>query len=107
MFTNLLENAAKFSSESSSISVLLSQDINWFSVKVQDKGKGIVKEDIPRVFEGFYKGKNSNQESGMGLGLYLAKNIVDKHRGNILITSSLGMGTTVEVKLPKVKHEES
>lgn len=101
VFSNILENAYKFSKNESVISVFIEKDDSDISVRVEDKGKGIKKEDLPRVFEGFYKGKNHNEESGMGLGLYLTKSILEKHHGTIKIDSRIHKGTIVEIKLPQ------
>lgn len=101
VFTNILENAHKFSTDESIIKVSLKKDGSFINIEIQDRGKGIRKEDLPRVFEGFYKGKNRNEEGGMGLGLYLAKSILEKHHGTIKIDSRIHKGTIVEIKLPQ------
>ncbi len=99
VFINLLNNSAKFSPMGSAIRLSLSQTSRNYSIKIQDRGAGITKKDIPKIFKGFYKGSKS--KSGMGLGLFLAKNIIEEHEGKILIKSRLNQGTTVEIKLPK------
>ncbi|HSX40432.1 MAG TPA: GAF domain-containing sensor histidine kinase [Candidatus Saccharimonadales bacterium] len=96
---NLLENARKFSPESSIISVALSAKNGYIILEIKDRGKGIAQEDIPKVFDEFYKGKDEFK-SGMGLGLFLVKNIIKKHNGSIKLTSRLQKGTLVQVKLP-------
>lgn len=101
VFTNILENAHKFSTDESIISISVKKNDSFIDVKIQDRGKGIGKEDLPRVFEEFYKGKNRNEEGGMGLGLYLAKSIIEKHHGVINLFSKIHKGTTVEIKLPQ------
>lgn len=100
--TNLLDNAAKFSPTETAIMMVIQAKASFITITVNDKGRGINKEDFPRIFEGFYKGANSHNE-GMGLGLYLAKNIIEQHHGIISIHSKPLKGTTVEVKLPKIK----
>lgn len=99
---NLIGNAIKFSSISSDILITLKAYASLLSLSVEDHGKGITKEDLPKIFEGFYRGKNNSIE-GIGLGLYLAKDITTRHRGSIGVKSKINKGTTFEVKLPQVK----
>lgn len=99
---NLLDNAAKFSPIDKPIIVMIKSTGSSLRVIVHDKGKGINSEDLPKVFQGFYKGKE-NFEIGMGLGLYLAKNIIEQHHGTINIVSELNKGTIAEVTIPKAK----
>ncbi|OGD87395.1 hypothetical protein A2870_01465 [Candidatus Curtissbacteria bacterium RIFCSPHIGHO2_01_FULL_41_11] len=99
-FLNILNNAAKFSLAYSTITVELSQTLPYFVLKVKDEGSGISEEDLPRIFEGFYKGKQSLKE-GLGIGLYLTRSIIEMHRGKINIDSVSGKGTTVTILLPK------
>lgn len=101
VFINIFGNAAKFSSSNTNVIVELDRQKNDYIVKIQDLGKGIPKEDMQRVFEGFYKGQSHME--GMGIGLFLAKNIIDKHRGEISIRSRLNQGTVVKIKLPETK----
>ncbi|MBI2590455.1 MAG: GAF domain-containing protein [Candidatus Blackburnbacteria bacterium] len=102
VLTNVLNNAAKFSPTSQKINTTIDYVNNNFIVKIQDKGKGIGKNDLPHIFDGFYKGKG-NYRGGMGLGLFLAKSIIDKHKGKIKVASLIDKGTTVTINLPKVK----
>lgn len=97
---NLLDNAAKFSTPETTIKVHLRLVKSYLSLVVEDKGKGIPKEDLQRVFEDFYRGQDLVGE-GMGLGLYLAKNIIEKHHGFIKLSSQVNKGTKVEIFLPK------
>lgn len=102
--TNLLENAVKFSLPEKEIAISLGIKPSYFVLQVKDQGKGIAKKDIPRVFEGFYKG-DRNLPEGMGLGLFLAKNIIEEHRGSIHIHSKVNKGTLVEIQLPRLKNK--
>lgn len=99
---NLLENAAKFSSPNTDIKVMLSYKSPYFKLSIKDKGKGIPKEELPKIFEGFYRGSNHTTE-GMGLGLYLVKDIIERHRGTVSVQSKLNKGTAVDIKLLKTK----
>lgn len=100
VFMNILENSVKYSSPKTEITLSLLRQKDFFKIIVSDQGWGIEEKDIPQVFEGFYKGKSSKHE-GMGLGLYLVKNIIDAHHGEISIDSKVGRGTNVNIKLPK------
>ena len=102
MLTNVLNNAAKFSPTTEKIKATLNYVNGNFVVKIQDKGTGISKDDLPHIFDEFYKGKG-NYRSGMGLGLFLAKSIIDKHKGGIKVTSKKDKGTTVAINLPIMK----
>lgn len=69
-------------------------------IAVQDNGSGICEEDIPHVFERFYKGRNSDQAESYGIGLAIAKEIVAIHNGSIWVESKVGQGSTFYIKLP-------
>jgi signal transduction histidine kinase len=103
VFTNIFNNAVKFSSPNSTIKLNVARKNNSIVILVQDEGIGIKKEDLPKVFEGFYKGGH-NVKEGMGLGLYLSKVVLEKHRGSISIDSQESKGTTVQLKLPLQKY---
>lgn len=98
----LLKNAVKFSPEKSPVIVSLSKKSGEYIVHIQDKGKGMGREDIRRIFHGFYK-NSENLQSGMGVGLMLAKHIINYHHGSIQVLSEVNKGTTVEIKLPEMK----
>lgn len=99
---NLLDNAAKFSAPDKKITVSLKSKSACVILSVKDQGKGITKKDLPGVFDRFYRGTNQNTE-GMGIGLFLAKSIINQHNGTINIKSKEGKGTTIEIKLPRAK----
>lgn len=101
VFVNILENAHKYSKGNKEIFLKLKEGSDFFTVYITDQGQGIEEKDLPFVFKGFYKGENSKHE-GMGLGLFLTKNIVDAHHGEISIDSEVGKGTSVRIKLPKI-----
>lgn len=102
LFINLFENAAKHSPSKLDIDIKLYNNEKYISTIIKDQGEGIADADLDKIFVDFYKGKD-NTKPGLGLGLYLTKQIIDKHRGKIKIKSKLGKGTTVEVKLPFLK----
>ena len=97
VWVNLLHNAIKFTPEGGTITVLLSGS----TVKIADSGAGIAQEDLPHIFERFYKADKSRDRSlgGNGLGLSLVKKIVELHGGSILVESNLGKGTTFNITL--------
>jgi signal transduction histidine kinase len=97
----LLDNARKYSEKE--ITVALNEASDSCSFSVKDKGVGIPKEDLDKIFDRFYRvDKARNRETGgVGLGLSIAKQIVDAHKGTISFTSEEGQGTTVIVTLPK------
>lgn len=99
---NLLTNAIKYTPEEGKITVYIGKSQHEVYVKVVDTGEGIPKEDLPRVCERFYRvdKARSRELGGTGLGLAIAKEIVQGHGGTIAITSELGKGTEVTVKLP-------
>lgn len=99
---NVLDNAVKFSSSDSKILLALKQSGQDFAVKIQDQGKGITNKDLPRIFERYYQGKGTQHE-GLGLGLFLVKEIIEHHNGSIKLTSHLNKGTTVVIRLPRIK----
>jgi two-component system, OmpR family, sensor histidine kinase CiaH len=98
---NLLDNAIKYSPKLSTITASLVSSSKAL-LKIKDEGKGITEEDKKRIFEKFYRGGNTatKQAKGTGIGLYLTKNIVTKHKGNISVTDNTPNGSIFEVQLP-------
>ena len=103
---NLLDNASKYSPDEKDIIVDLKCNDNTVVISVKDKGRGIPKKDLPKVFNSFYKGEDNTVE-GMGLGLYLSKQIIDKHKGKIEIKSKLNEGTNIRISLPLFDYERN
>jgi signal transduction histidine kinase len=99
---NVVSNALKYSPEGSPVEVSVGQDAEHALVRVRDYGHGIAKEDLPRVFEMFYRTTDAEAScaSGFGLGLAIAKEIVELHEGRIWCESELGQGSTFFVELP-------
>lgn len=100
VWQNLFGNAMKFVSDNGRIRILLRQKENAIEVSVVDNGSGMTAEVMNRVYEKFYQGDTSRSSSGNGLGLTLAKRIVDLHDGTIHVSSKVGSGTTFTVALP-------
>lgn len=99
LFLNLLDNALKFSSDNTT-SVTIAFTPDSIEVLVADNGIGIAPEEQQKIFEPFYRGSNSHQVRGHGLGLSICKKIVQLHNGRISVASEQGQGTTFTVVLP-------
>lgn len=98
-FINLFENACKFS-ENNKCKVIIITDKNSYIIKVSDNGIGIPPDEIDKVWEAFYRAKNSREKEGHGVGLHLVKKIVEIHKGNISIQSAENIGTEITIALP-------
>ena len=98
VFTNVFDNALKYSSRKKTISVKLAVDGDSAVISVKDRGPGIPKEEIPKVTERYYRASNSVY--GTGIGLSLVDEIMKAHGGSVRIESELGHGTTVILTLP-------
>lgn len=102
VLTNLIDNALRHTDEGGEVCVIVDVDEEAVRISVQDSGSGIAEEDLPFVFERFYKADKARTRgrSGTGLGLAIAKNIVEAHKGTIAVHSKLGEGTTFTFTLP-------
>lgn len=98
----LLKNAVTYTSEGS-ISVRAYEDNGVAKIEVTDTGIGIAQEDLPHIFERFYRADKIRNKSGTGLGLAIAKVITKLHNGHIDVESELGKGTTFTIDLPLVQ----
>jgi len=96
---NLVDNAIKYTPHGSVI-VSVKKYADNIIVSVEDSGKGIAPEDNDKIFTPFFRGKNVFQEEGTGLGVYIAKMIIEKHGGRIWFESVLEKGTTFKFSLP-------
>ena len=97
---NLLGNAIKFSPPRSTVTVTLEWGATHARLSVEDEGPGISKEGHDRIFEVFHREADDDHLPGLGLGLYIAKQIVLSHGGTITVQSELGQGATFVVQLP-------
>ena len=98
----LLDNAVRYSNAKGEVKVAIASDNGEVRVSVADHGIGIAPEELEGIFERFRRGGNATEhnEEGLGLGLPVAKAIVEAHKGRIQMDSRLGEGTTVTVALP-------
>lgn len=103
VLTNLIDNAIRHAGKDGHITVSHEESDAVIAIAVKDDGSGISEEDLPFVFERFYKADKARTRgrSGTGLGLAIAKNIVEAHNGKISVKSKLGQGTTFSISLPK------
>ena len=103
LFANLVENALKYSTRTSPVLVRIWEEAPAARISVEDHGIGIPPDDVAAVFERFRRASNvdDRQFSGMGLGLYICKGIVEQHGGRIWVESELGKGSTFQVALPQ------
>ncbi len=97
--SNIIDNACKYSPDNT-VNVKIQYAEKWIEVVFEDKGIGIPDEDIRKVFEPFYRGTNAHSVSGSGIGLPLVNQIIKNHNGEIKISSKIGKGTSVTIKLP-------
>ena len=95
--TNILKNSVEYSKDFGRVQIVYEKNKVYSEIKVIDNGKGIEKEEISHIFERFYKGKNSSRDS-VGIGLALAKTIIEKNNGTVSVESEIGKGTIFFVK---------
>jgi signal transduction histidine kinase len=101
VMTNLLTNAIKYSPEGGEIVVLIDTEADRARVAISDRGVGIPAEALPHLFDRFYRvTETTNTASGLGLGLYISRRIVEAHDGSIEVASHLGQGSTFTILLP-------
>ena len=99
--TNLFDNAFRYS-PNGNVSITFTKDTKSVKLGIIDNGIGISKEDMSRLYEKFFRGKNAKEldPDESGIGLYTTKKIIEMHKGKISIESELNKGTTVEVTFP-------
>lgn len=102
VLTNLVDNAIRHTSAEGNIDICVYEKGGYVHLEIKDTGAGIPEEDLPFVFERFYKADKARTrgKSGTGLGLAIVKNLIDAHGGTITVHSKLGVGTTFSILLP-------
>ena len=97
---NILDNAVKYSPEASEITVSVKEFELFACISVEDNGIGIPEDELPRIFGRFYRGRNVAEQSGVGIGLYLSRQIIEEQGGYITVESS-GSGAVFKIYLPR------
>lgn len=105
---NILDNAIKYSPQGSVVTVRLQEKSGMYLISVMDQGVGISPEHLRHIFERFYRVHNtaSHQYTGIGLGLYVARAIIEKHGGKIWFTTTIQAGSTFHFTIPQTPSEE-
>ncbi|MEA2170551.1 MAG: hypothetical protein QOF76_3851 [Solirubrobacteraceae bacterium] len=99
--TNLLTNAHLYTEDGGRITISVGASGEAVLLSVSDEGHGMTEEQVERIFERFYRGEGGNTGTGTGLGLSIVRSLVELHDGTIDVTSEVGVGTTVTVRLPR------
>lgn len=96
---NIVENASKYSSEKSTITITTTKNEMYSVISIQDEGIGIKECDFGAIFSRFYRGENVTTQEGVGIGLHLAREIITLHEGYISVQSSVGKGSCFNIHL--------
>jgi len=109
LFLILIDNAIKYTPEGGRVDVVVRQENGFAIGEVRDTGIGIAPEDLPNVFERFYRADKarSRESGGVGLGLSIGRWIAEAHAGTIEVQSSVGGGSIFKLRLPLVNGERS
>jgi signal transduction histidine kinase len=114
VFRILIDNAINYSFENSEVMITATEkpkgifnldNIDGTLFQIKDNGRGIPKQDLPHIFERFFRSENAKDVKGSGLGLAIAKHLTELHDGEIFVESNYGEGSTFSVFLPK--HQKS
>lgn len=108
VITNLVSNAIKFTAQGG-VTLGLRAEPDFLQISIRDTGFGIPKEDIPHLFQKFYRVDNSNTRTvgGTGLGLYISRSIIELYKGKIWVESEEGKGSTFYINLPRMSESEA
>ena len=106
---NLVENAIKYTPEKGSVTVRTRTENNSLIFEIQDTGIGIESDDMPRLFEKFYRGKQreARAQHGSGLGLAIVRSIAESHGGRVWVESQLGKGSTFYLLIPLTQPKDT
>lgn len=96
---NILDNAVKYSPPGSQVKITAESYEMYAAIKITDEGKGIAEDEIPRIFGRFYRGEDARLEEGIGIGLYLSRQIIEAQSGYITVRSQLGKGSEFQIYL--------
>lgn len=98
---NIVENAIKYTTKGGKVMLKLVGEEKKVIISVEDNGPGIEKEDIPHIFDRFYRGSQKKKELGSGIGLAISKSMITSHQGHIQVKSIVGKGTSFFIILPR------
>ena len=98
---NILDNAVKYSPENTKIALTVSTFEMFACIAVSDHGIGISEEELPRIFGRFYRGQNVREQNGVGIGLYLSRQIIEGQGGYITAESAVNQGSVFKIFLPR------
>ena len=107
LFTILLQNAVKYSDQGTKITIRIVRNHGMITAEVRDFGSVIPQEEWENVFDKFYRASNHGEQEGSGLGLIVAKNIVERHDGNICVRSDKKSGTCFTIEFPETSENIS
>jgi len=108
MITNLLLNAIKYTPANGTVEIIAKEDGDYVLMEITDTGIGIPLEELPKVFDEFYRAANAKkvEKDGTGLGLSIVKQIIKRHNGKIWVSSQAGIGTKFSFTLPKTTNSD-
>jgi two-component system, OmpR family, sensor kinase len=106
VFDNILSNAVKYSPHSAWVDVSVAQQEDTIAVVIEDHGIGIPEKERNRVFERYYRASNTAGIAGSGIGLYVAKTLIDLHHGSVAVDSREGEGSRFEIRMPRARALE-
>ena len=106
IFSNLLDNAFKFSKAKQKVTIITQDMGHEIAVKFIDHGSGINPSDLPHIFDPFHRGQMGEKIAGFGLGLATVKALVEAHGGRVILESEVGKGSTFTVIFPKIRRQK-
>jgi signal transduction histidine kinase len=106
VLVNLVDNAVKFSPKGGDINITVDDADSWVRFAVTDMGPGIAPDDAKHVFEPYWRSQRSSKTGGTGLGLVIARTIVEAHGGQIWLSARAGTGATFSFLLPSARAAE-
>ena len=105
VFANLINNAIKWTDEGGEIKFSFTEKETSLDINIIDNGSGISSDDLPHIFERFFKTDSSRSQDGTGLGLSICNHIMELHGGEISVESSEGIGSTFTISLTKISDQ--
>jgi heavy metal sensor kinase len=100
LFLDILDNALKYTPTQGKVAIEVGPESNWAKTTISDSGQGVPEDQLPHIFDRFYRADKARDSSGFGLGLSIAKSIVEAHKGQIEVHSGLNKGSTFTILLP-------